>query len=105
MNPIIQITIPHRVHEVPFHPCRLGAYFGVHCVNSHLSQCNNTNVCIKIQYLISEISLRLRIFSSNFMKNTYFFALGRGPYTGAKYIGTKILADFGSAIMWSSKLH
>ena len=37
---------------------------------------------IKIQYLILEISLRLRIFPSNFMKNTYFFALGRGPYMG-----------------------
>ena len=60
---------------------------------------------IKIQYHISEISLRLRIFSSNFMKNTYFFASGRGPYMRPEYVGTKILADFGSAIMWSSKLH
>ena len=39
------------------------------------------------------------------MKNTYFFALGRGPYMGPEYVGTKILADFGSAIMWSSILH
>ena len=45
-------------------------------------------------------SLRLRIFSSNFMQNTYLFALGRGPYMGPEYVGTKILADFGSAIMW-----
>ena len=36
-------------------------------------------------------SLRLRIFSSNFMKNTYFFALGRGPYMGPEYVGTKSL--------------
>ena len=50
-------------------------------------------------------SLRLRIFSSYFMKNTYFFALGRGPYMEPEYVGTKILADFGSAIMWSSILH
>ena len=49
-------------------------------------------------------SLRLRIFSSNFMKNTYFFALGRGPYMGPEYVGRKIPADFGSAIMWSSIL-
>ena len=33
------------------------------------------------------------------------FALGRGPYMGPEYVGTKILADFGSAIMWSSILH
>ena len=35
--------------------------------------------------------LRLRIFSSYFMNNTYFFALGRGPYMGPKHVGTKSL--------------
>ena len=39
------------------------------------------------------------------MKNTYFFALKRGPNMGPKYVGTNILAVFGSAIMWSSILH
>ena len=39
---------------------------------------NVNNMYNYIQYLISEISLRLRIFPSNFVKNTYFFALGRG---------------------------
>ena len=52
-----------------------------------------------------DFSLRLRVFSSNFMKYTYIFALGRGPYMGPEYVGTEILADCGSAIMWSSKLH
>ena len=52
----------------------------------------NVTICIKIQYLISEKSLRLRIFSSYFVKNTYFFALGRGPYMGPKYVRTKIPA-------------
>ena len=86
-----------------FIQCHLGASFGVHCINSHLSQCNNmyTNTISNF----GNFSLRLRVFSFNFMKHTYFFALGRGPYKGPKYVGTKILADIGSAIMWSSILH
>ena len=67
---------------------------------------HNVTICIKIQNLISEISLLdLGFFSSDFMKNTYFFALGRGPYMGPEIVVKKILADFGSAIMWSSILH
>ena len=83
-------------NEVPrrgkFHPCHLGAKFDVHCINRDLSQCNNM---YKNTYLISEISLSGReLFSSNFVKNTYFFALGRGPYMGPQCVGTEILANF-----------
>lgn len=67
---------------------------------------HNVTICIKnTKSNFGNFSLRLRIFSSNFVKNTYFFALGRGPYMGPEYVGTKIPADFGCAIMWSSILH
>ena len=35
-------------------------------------------------------SLKLKIVSSNLMKNTYFFALERGLYMGPEYVGIKI---------------
>ena len=61
---------------------------------------HNVTICIKNTISnFGNFSLRLRIFSSNLMKNTYFFALERGPYMGFEYLDTKILADFGSAIM------
>ena len=73
---------------------------------SKQSRNTENNICSDLcGKLLHIFSLRLRIFASNFMKNTYFYELGRGPFMGPKYVGTKILADLGSAIMWSSILH
>ena len=106
-NPIIQITrfptMLMKFHEGGISSMSFRCLVWCTLINSHRSQCNNMykNTISNFR----NFSFRLRNFSSNFMKNTYFFALGRGPYMGPKYVGTKILADFGSAIMWSSILH